>query len=97
MWDNSVFDAAFDAAGMRERVVPRSGGRPFMARFDRPQQIVTADGVHDTEYSIEYAHQDSPGLAAGATLTIGGADYRVTQPPTRQGDGYYAIALLEPA
>lgn len=103
MWDNSVFDQAFDQAGMRQRVVRLVDGLPageFQARFDRPQQIVMDGLVVNTEYSIEFTTSDvaSP-LQFGETVRVEVSkgvfqNFRVKQEPLAQGDGYWTRAEL---
>lgn len=104
MWDNSLFDNAFDAAGLRGPVTLLKGGQPtFQARFERPQQILVDDQVHTTDYSIEYTTRDVPQIVADDRIRIDAEDwtpldagtYRVIQPPVVQGDGHWTIALLE--
>ncbi|AWB32375.1 head-tail joining protein [Orrella marina] len=97
MWDNSVFDRAFDRLGLRQKVEPHgfTHFEPFMARFERPQEIMLEDQIHTTDYSIEYTYADCPGLKIDDQLKIGSQVFKVHQPPTRQGDGYYAVAQLE--
>jgi len=107
-WDNSLFDRAFDAAGIREPVAMVIGGvtQPhFMARFDRPQEIVLDGEVHTTDYVIEFTTADAPGLEYHSQIRIGGQVvgdqyvggdlYRVAQEPLVQGDGYWTRAQLE--
>lgn len=97
-WDNSVFDEAFDAAGMRQTVVYLTGGTPppeFQARFDRPQEILTSEGLHVTDYTIEFTTTDAPALSIEDLLVIDGVQYRVSQVPVAQGDGYWTRAALE--
>ena len=97
-WDNSIFDAAFDAAGMREAVVYLTGGTPppeFHARFDRPQRVMLDGEVHTTEYSIEFTTADAPALKYRDLLLIGGVRYRVRQELVAQGDGHWTVAELE--
>ncbi len=97
-WDNSRFDAAFDRIGVREEVTLIKGAPPyltFQARFDRPQQIVLDGEVHTTEYSIECTTSDVPNLKYHDVLMIGGARYRLRNPPLAQGDGYWTRASLE--
>ena len=99
MWDNSVFDRAFDQAGMRQTVVRLVDGqpasKPFQARFDRPQQIVLDGEVHTTEYSIEFTTSDlQTQLEYGDILRVEVSkgvhqDFRVKQEPLVQGDGYW--------
>lgn len=96
MWDNSLFDEAFDAAGLRVSATPVANGRlAFQVRFERPQQIMLDDQVHTTDYTIEYTTADAPWLALDARLEIEGDTYRVIQPPVAQGDGHWTIAQLE--
>ncbi|MCH1990571.1 hypothetical protein L7Q78_11330 [Achromobacter xylosoxidans] len=97
MWDNAIFDEAFDQAGMRELasldgVVPAVD---FMVRFDRPDVIDEANLVHSTDYEIEYTTASAPGLKYHTRLWIGGKLYRVRQEPSVRGDGYWTRALLE--
>lgn len=97
MWDNAIFDEAFDQAGMRELasldgVVPAVD---FMVRFDRPDVIDEANLVHSTDYEIEFATASAPGLKYHSRVRIGGKLYRVRQEPTVRGDGYWTRALLE--
>ena len=107
-WDNSLFDRAFDAAGIRESVALVVGGvvqPPFQARFDRPQQIVLDGEVHTTDYVIEFTTADAPNLAYHSQIRIGGKVvdgqyvggdlYRVVQEPLVQGDGHWTRAQLE--
>lgn len=95
--DNSLFDAAFDAAGLRETVTPLKPSFPaFQARFDRPQQIIMDEQIHTTDYAIEYTTSAAPNLARDDELSVGGVRYRVKQKPMAQGDGYWTIAQLEP-
>lgn len=97
MWDNSLFDEAFDAAGLRVAATLLKGDRPhFQARFERPQQIMLEDQVHTTNYSIEYTTGAVPAINLGDQIEIAGTSYRVIQPPVAQGDGYWTIAELEP-
>ncbi|MPS30637.1 MAG: hypothetical protein E2576_14295 [Alcaligenaceae bacterium] len=108
VWDNSLFDRAFDAAGIREPVALVVDGvarSPFQARFDRPQQIVLDGEVHTTDYGIEFTTADAPDLAYHSQIRIGGQVvdgqyvggdlYRVAQEPLVQGDGYWTRAQLE--
>lgn len=96
MWDNSLFDEAFDAAGLRVTATLVKGGRhDFQARFERPQQIMLDEQVHTTNYSIEYTTGDVPEVRRGDQVEIAGQTYRVVQPPVAQGDGYWTIAELE--
>lgn len=96
MWDNSLFDEAFDRAGLRVQATPLQAGRSsFQARFERPQQIMLEDQVHTTNYSIEYTSSAASWLKLGDMLSIEGDTYRVIQPPVAQGDGYWTIAELE--
>lgn len=97
MWDNAIFDDAFDQAGMRELaslvgVVPAVD---FMVRFDRPDVIDEATMVHSTDYEIEFTTSAAPGLKYHSLLDIGGKRYRVRQEPTVRGDGHWTRALLE--
>ncbi|MFC3865853.1 head-tail joining protein [Alcaligenes aquatilis] len=104
MWDNSVFDRAFDQAGMRQTVVRLVDGQPasksFQARFDRPQQIVLDGEVHTTEYSIEFTTSDlQPPIEYDDVLRVEVSkgqfqDFRVKQEPLVQGDGYWTRAEL---
>ena len=104
MWDNSVFDRAFDQAGMRQTVVRLIDGqpasKPFQARFDRPQQIVLDGEAHTTEYSIEFTTSDLPSqLEYGDILRVEvskgvSEDFRVKQEPLVQGDGYWTRVEL---
>lgn len=107
-WDNSLFDRAFEAAGIREPVALVVGGvvqQPFQARFDRPQQIVLDGEVHTTDYTIEFTTTDAPSLAYHSQVRIGGQVvgdqyvggdlYRVAREPLVQGDGYWTRAQLE--
>lgn len=98
-WDNSLFDEAFDAAGIREEVTLYRGGLPlpsFRARFDRPQQIMLDDQIHTTDYTIEYTTADCPDLEMDDEVDILDVTYTVKEPPVIQGDGHWTIALLEP-
>lgn len=98
MWDNSLFDEAFDAAGIRVKATLLKGGQPdFQVRFERPQQIMLDDQVHTTSYSIEYTTSAAPPISMDDQIRIGGETYRVVQPPVAQGDGYWTIAELEKA
>lgn len=103
MWDNSVFDQAFDQAGMRQRVVRLVGGMPageFQARFDRPQQIVMDGLVVTTDYSIEFTTSDvQPPLQFNDVVQVEVSkgvlrSFRVKQEPLVQGDGYWTRAEL---
>lgn len=106
MWDNSVFDRAFDSAGMRQRVIRLINGAPageFKARFDRPQTIFDEGGepIHTTHYSLEYTTNDLPApLAFEDEVDVevkGGVfeRYRVNQEPLIQGDGHWTRVFLE--
>lgn len=97
-WDNSLFDEAFDAVGLRETVTLLKSMAPnptFQARFDRPQQIMLDDQIHTTDYSIEYTTADVPEIYMDDLLAIGGVVYRVKQPPVVTGNGHWTVALLE--
>jgi len=96
MWDNILFDEAFDRAGIRVQATLLKGGYPdFQVKFERPQQIMLDDQVHTTNYSIEYTTGDVPSIARNDQVRIDGVTYRVIQPPVAQGDGYWTIAELE--
>lgn len=96
-WDNSVFDDAFDAVGLREPalLLDSEPPVPFKVRFDRPQVIDEGGLVHSTDYEIEYTTADVPGLAYHSQVEVGGTLYRVRQEPTRMGDGFWSRAMLE--
>ncbi|GAA5231752.1 hypothetical protein GCM10025795_02370 [Verticiella sediminum] len=103
-WDNSVFDRAFDAVGIRvpvRRLVGNTPGPEFRARFDRPQELVLDGLVHTTDYAIECTSADvQPPLADADVLQIevrrGVFErYRVNQEPLVQGDGHWTRATLE--
>lgn len=98
LWDNSLFDAAFDAVGLRETVTLMKGMPfpTFQARFDRPQQIMLDDQIHTTDYSIEYTTGDVPAILYDDQVQVGGVTYRVKQAPTMLGDGHWSVAQLEP-
>lgn len=104
MWDNSVFDRAFDRAGIRQRVIRLISGSPageFMARFDRPQQIIMDGVAHTTDYVIEFTTTDVPGGLeyhdlVDIEVSKGVLErFRVNQEPLQQGDGYWTRATLE--
>lgn len=96
MWDNSLFDEAFDVAGLRVTATLLKGDHPqFKVRFEQPQQIMLDDQVHTTNYSIEYTTHDVPAIEWDDRIEIAGVTYRVIQPPVTQGDGYWTIAELE--
>lgn len=96
MWDNSLFDDAFDAAGLRVTATLLKSGRPqFQVRFEQPQRIMLDDQVHTTDYTIEYTTADVPEISLNDRIEIDGVTYRVIQPPVAQGDGYWTIAQLE--
>lgn len=106
MWDNSLFDDAFDHIGLRLRVIRLIDGQPaseFMARFDRPQVIDMGDLIHTTDYSIEYTTSDVlPELKYDEELSIEVKPdvyerYRVNQETLAQGDGYWTRATLSRA
>lgn len=96
-WDNSVFDEAFEAVGLREPalLLDTEPPVPFKVRFDRPQVIDEGDLVHSTDYEIEYTTADVPDLAYQSQVEIGGVRYRVRQEPTAVGDGFWSRAMLE--
>lgn len=104
MWDNSVFDRAFDAVGIRQRVKRLDSGQAggeFLARFDRPQVIVLDGMVHTTEYVIEFTTKDLvEALRYGDKLEIEVEPgiwkrFEVNQTPIAQGDGYWTRAELQ--
>ncbi|WP_315136886.1 hypothetical protein [Achromobacter marplatensis] len=96
-WDNSVFDEAFDAVGIREPADLVGADPPvrFQVRFDRPGVIDESTMVHSTDYEIEFTTADAPGLEYGSELDISGERYRVRQEPVTVGDGYWTRAHLE--
>lgn len=106
MWDNGVFDRAFDSAGMRQRVIRLINGAPAgecKARFDRPQVIRDETGfpIHTTNYSLEYTTTDLPTPLAfddevDVEVKSGVFErYRVNQVPLVQGDGHWTRVELE--
>lgn len=96
-WDNSVFNEAFDAVGLRQPALLLGTEPPisFMVRFDRPQVIDDGEMVHSTDYEIEYTTADAPSLDYHKEVDIGGVRYRVRQKPIAVGDGFWSRAMLE--
>lgn len=98
VWDNSRFDEAFDRAGFRQEIWLVRQGKPdfpFKARFDRPDLAVMDGDVHTTDYKIEYATAEVPGIKYRSVIRIGGETYRVKDEPLVRGDGYWSLAQLE--
>jgi hypothetical protein len=102
VWNNAIFDAAFDRLGLRERIDVVNTDPPlhFQADFQSPQEIDATLLVHTTFYEIEFTTQDVRGLVvAGALLDVPAGShqgrYRVRQPPQLVGDGYWTRAQLE--
>lgn len=104
MWDNRIFDQAFDHAGMRQQVRRLIDGivvGEFNARFDRPQMFVLDGMAHTTDYSLEYTTTDvSPALSFHDEVEIEVSRgvwerYRVNQIPLVQGDGHWTRLELE--
>ncbi|MHC0506399.1 head-tail joining protein [Achromobacter aegrifaciens] len=95
-WDNSVFNEAFDAVGLREPALLLDTEPPtgFQVRLNRPQ-VIDGEMVHSTDYEIEYTTADVPGLTYHSRIQIDQVEYRVRQQPTAVGDGYWSLALLE--
>ena len=96
-WDNSLFDEAFDAVGLRDTVTLLKGAPypTFQARFEQPQQIMLDDQVHTTNYSIEYTTSAVTAIKCEDKVRNKGVTYTAKQPPTLTGDGYWTIAQLE--
>lgn len=98
IWDNNVFDTAFDAAGLREEIEVLSGpqaGHKFRARFECPQKLILDGQAHSTDYSIEYTTSDARSIAYQTLLRVGEQNFRVRDEPSTLGDGHWSVALLE--
>jgi hypothetical protein len=96
-WRADVFFPAFKNAGMLVEAVltPPAGAQvAFDVDFRRPDQVLLDGMVHSTGYSIEYQAADVT-LKFGDILTLDGGAYKVNQPPSAKGDGYFVIAQLE--
>jgi len=97
-WDNSLFDEAFDQAGIRDEVTLITGEAPyptFMAKFDMPQQVVLDGEVHTTDYVIEFTSADVDGLEYHSLVMINNVRYRVRDEPMIVGDGHWTRTALE--
>lgn len=103
-WDNSIFDRAFDRAGIRQQVRRLSGGQQigdiFRGRFDRPQAFVLDGDFHTTDYSLEFTTKDAGVFRVLDELEIEVAPgqwerYRVKQEPLIQGDGHWTRLELQ--
>ena len=104
MWDNSVFDRAFDSVGLRQRVRRIKNGvviGEFRGRFDKPQVIVLDGIVHTTDYVLEFTTNDiRPKFSYDDEVEIEVCEgswerYRVIQEPLEQGDGHWTRVELE--
>lgn len=104
IWDNSIFDSAFDSAGIRQRVRRLAGGQPvgnvFKGRFDRPQAIVFDGDFHTTDYVLEFTTTDTGPFSPRDELEIEVSPdcwerYRVKQEPLIQGDGHWTRLELQ--
>lgn len=97
MFDPAAFMAVFEAHGLATRAtrVQVPGDVGFVVGFVQPDQPLFGEQVHSAQIEVEYSTADAPTLSAGTALAIGGTQYRVNQPPRKQGDGTYSRAALE--
>jgi len=91
--------SAFARAGLLHEAAyqPLKGPRTrFACGFVQADQLLADYQVQGSDVAIEYQTADAPDLEVGVGVEICGAVYRVTQPPARQGDGYFTVAKLVP-
>lgn len=88
LWD------AFDQAGML--VEAMHSGLSVKVRKKQPDQLLFDGAAQTSADSIEYPVSLLT-LARDDEITVGGIPFIVSQTPMKDADGWFAIALLEPA
>ncbi|MFG6413804.1 hypothetical protein ACG02S_07810 [Roseateles sp. DC23W] len=98
--DNSIFFAAFRAAGFLKPAVYKPGQpgeKSFDCQWQSPDMLLLADEAQGAEFLIEFQTADLPPLRIDDRIDVDGVSYAVRTPPMKKGDAFFSTVALKPA
>ena len=80
-------------ARLANTTATHNGGAPFGVLFDRRGQELYGGALDAAEHQASFCVANTPGLAEGGALVVGGVAYTVVGPVQPDAGGWVTVAL----